>query len=647
MGHKLRLVMKRTVGGIVLLTMLLTLLWNANLGSAIADDTTTALTIKVNAGGTITTAGLYSLNDLKKMNQVQEAFTSVDAMPSPSTVFARGVLLTDLLARANLEIKNIQSIKLSSRDGWTHSYSGEFLFGKARYSYPNIVVDWDKKSDNPPEFLPGAEENKKPVEPILALKAFQERFNTGPKWDKISGADAIGFYFGQTGIAEMTGVHFGKWVNQVEVILKDGVRFVSPNTPETGGKDQPGDAISDNESIGADQSEDEADSAVSPDKAGDKPTRVGVPSDTLTIKVGYYGGPYYTKKVYTLKDIEAMPLVLQAYTFIDNMPAVVIDSGKGVKLTDLLADAGIDVNSVEAFYFYATDVKVGWYECLPKSYLLDTTRYYYPKLPTHWDYDTQSSVPGAAYGAIRADPIIAIHDNWQRFATSPDFSVHDTSTRFRLLFGQDDTGTRTASRSVKWVHAIEVMLGGAPPSGVTLDHNIAKLKVGSTFQLTADVAPGKATDKSVTWSSSQPNVAVVDKNGLVTIVGRGTATITVSTVVGNLTASCVVNGSNQAGAASQKNGALNTPAGPAPPKDKLRALAEKKAASALLKTISVSAKQAGSQPWRVFEMSVDAVPLRQQKDQNNFGIYATVLFFTLFFFGAGQRYREYSKEVIE
>ncbi len=96
------------------------------------------------------------------------------------------------------------------------------------------------------------------------------------------------------------------------------------------------------------------------------------------------------------------------------------------------------------------------------------------------------------------------------------------------------------------MHAIEVMLGGAPPAGVTLDQDIAHLKVGSTVQLTATVAPDDATDKSVIWSSSDTGVATVDKHGLVTVVGPGTATITVSTVVGEMTATCIVNGPSSA-----------------------------------------------------------------------------------------------------
>jgi len=357
---------------------------------------------------------------------------------------------------------------------------------------------------------------------------------------------------------------------------------------------------------------------------------VGVPADSLTIKIGYYGGPYYTKKVFSVSDLEAMPQVEQAYTLIDNMPAVVIDSAKGVKLTDLLVSAGIDVNSVQSFYFYATDFTNGWYVCLPKSYLLDTPRYYYPNLPTHWVSDKQPTIPGAVYGAIQAPTIIATQDNWQRFATSPDFSVQDTSTRLRLLFGQTDTSTQTAMRSAKWVHAIEVMLGGTPPSGITLDQNIANLKVGSTVQLTATVAPDDATDKSVTWSSSDTSVARVDNNGLVTVVGTGTATITVSTVYGNMAASCIVNGPNQGGGDKDAVPAET----PLPGTDK-QYLTEKEVAS----------KQSGRQPWRVFEMTADAIPLQMQREQNSLDTYAAVIFLVLFLLGAGRRYSEYVKEI--
>ena len=78
------------------------------------------------------------------------------------------------------------------------------------------------------------------------------------------------------------------------------------------------------------------------------------------------------------------------------------------------------------------------------------------------------------------------------------------------------------------------------PIEVTLNINCAELKVGETFQLEATVSPENATNKSVTWSTSDNKVAVVDKNGLVTAYNAGTATITAKTVDGGKAATCQV-----------------------------------------------------------------------------------------------------------
>ncbi|HWQ42093.1 MAG TPA: Ig-like domain-containing protein [Desulfosporosinus sp.] len=363
------------------------------------------------------------------------------------------------------------------------------------------------------------------------------------------------------------------------------------------------------------------------------------PADTLTIKVGYYGEPYVIKKVFTLSDFNALPQVHQAYTFIDAMPAVVIDSViKGVKLSDVLASAGIDINSVQIFNFWTNDINQKAYQTLTKSFLY-APRSYYPNLPTHWDEENALALPGAADGAVPVEPVLAAIDNWRRFATAPDFDDPDNSTRFRLMFGQVDTVTQTASRSAKWINAIEVQLGGTSPKGVSLDKSTVNLKVGSTFTLTANIeAADPTTDKRVTWSSSDPTVAKVDENGQVTIVGQGTANITVTTVAGNKTAICIVNSPNQA------TGSTNTPKNGS----EATALAKKADSTATPKNgtaVSSIAAPAGSQPWRVYEMSAEAVPMQQQKQSSRVNTYSAVIALLLFLCGSGKKYAEYIREV--
>ena len=68
------------------------------------------------------------------------------------------------------------------------------------------------------------------------------------------------------------------------------------------------------------------------------------------------------------------------------------------------------------------------------------------------------------------------------------------------------------------------------PKKVTLNAKKATLNVGEGYQLVATLPANSISD--LTWSTSNAAVAVVDANGYVTIVGPGTATITVVTVNG-------------------------------------------------------------------------------------------------------------------
>ncbi|MFL0266873.1 Ig-like domain-containing protein [Candidatus Clostridium radicumherbarum] len=77
-------------------------------------------------------------------------------------------------------------------------------------------------------------------------------------------------------------------------------------------------------------------------------------------------------------------------------------------------------------------------------------------------------------------------------------------------------------------------------TGVSLDQTTLTMNPGNTQTLTATVAPSNATDKTVTWSSSNTAVASV-ANGVVTANGSGSTIITVTTVDGGKTASCNVN----------------------------------------------------------------------------------------------------------
>jgi uncharacterized protein (TIGR02145 family) len=88
--------------------------------------------------------------------------------------------------------------------------------------------------------------------------------------------------------------------------------------------------------------------------------------------------------------------------------------------------------------------------------------------------------------------------------------------------------------------ALTVVAAAIPVTHVTLNTAIDTLVVGNTLNLTATVFPEDATNKAVTWSSSNTDVATVNATGRVSAVSAGAATITVTTQDGDKTATCEV-----------------------------------------------------------------------------------------------------------
>ena len=77
-----------------------------------------------------------------------------------------------------------------------------------------------------------------------------------------------------------------------------------------------------------------------------------------------------------------------------------------------------------------------------------------------------------------------------------------------------------------------------PASSLTINAQELTLLVGSTDKLTATVSPENVTDKTVTWTSDNEAVVIVDADGSVTAISVGVAYI--SATCGNATATCKV-----------------------------------------------------------------------------------------------------------
>ena len=125
----------------------------------------------------------------------------------------------------------------------------------------------------------------------------------------------------------------------------------------------------------------------------------------------------------------------------------------------------------------------------------------------------------------------------------------DTSDSKKATITATGTGTTTITVTTEDGNktatcVVTVTAATVPVTGVTLSQNQASLyynRTPNTLTLTATVAPDNATNRAVTWTSSDSTVAAVDQNGVVTALARGTAVITATAADGRgASASCTV-----------------------------------------------------------------------------------------------------------
>lgn len=114
--------------------------------------------------------------------------------------------------------------------------------------------------------------------------------------------------------------------------------------------------------------------------------------------------------------------------------------------------------------------------------------------------------------------------------TPTNFTTGGTQT-IKVSYTEDDITKETT-------YTVTVTV---PVTGVTLNKSSITLTIGATETLTLTIEPDNASNKNVTWTSSDSNIASVDNNGIVTAVASGTATITVTSQADSTkTAYCTV-----------------------------------------------------------------------------------------------------------
>ena len=164
---------------------------------------------------------------------------------------------------------------------------------------------------------------------------------------------------------------------------------------------------------------------------------------------------------------------------------------------------------------------------------------------------TTNSLPGGTVGTDYSQPLTADGSGTITWSLAEGSSLPDG---LNLSSDGTITGTPTAQGestfTVKATNdygsnskSLSITIGtqtNVPVTGVSLNTSTLNLVENETDTLTATVEPSNATNKDVTWESSNTSVATVDASGLVTAVSAGTATITVTTADGSKQATCSV-----------------------------------------------------------------------------------------------------------
>lgn len=213
-------------------------------------------------------------------------------------------------------------------------------------------------------------------------------------------------------------------------------------------------------------------------------------AESLEIRVRYNdfaGNEYKSLKTLSL-DYFKQKGSEETYTLIDSLPVPCVSPARGVFLTELLADCGIDYKNVKQIRVWCTD---GDGKSPNKSYTYDylfMPRFFYPNMEQSNNWETGATntrvkfhdMKLAAQGQVRVEPMIAFEDRWQRYKSDTgnqnnidlSYSGLDGSVRFRLLFGLEDLTKyhdgdeieANAFDSMKWIYRMDIALDQQSPN---------------------------------------------------------------------------------------------------------------------------------------------------------------------------------------
>lgn len=230
--------------------------------------------------------------------------------------------------------------------------------------------------------------------------------------------------------------------------------------------------------------------------------------------------------------------------YYNNIPAVVIQSTGSDEVSintsaipfDVLADITGQAYDDETGMFIEQERDPGYFAIGYRTKLTDGTEVFVWRLKGSFNIpDTTSATEDDGTDANGQELTFTGISTTHKFtktgkpakAINVDTSVNTAATADTFFASVQTPDTVTGPNS-------------QPVTGVGIAPASLAINVGDTSTLIATVVPTTASNKSVTWSSSDDEVATVSANGVVTGVTAGTTTITVTTADGSYTDTCEV-----------------------------------------------------------------------------------------------------------
>ncbi len=177
-------------------------------------------------GDGVTNPATFTLDQLKDMEQCQYLYSCINTWPTKKWYVGKGVRLSELLERAGMT-DEATLIRFSSIDGYAVTLTVDELFKDKRYRFPNF-----KNGADGDGHIPGDPSGRVEVEPIVALISVEGSDN--PEY--MNDLNSLLLMLGQRTVTEQTGNLFVKYLNKIEVLTVEPVKWDAPQANPGSGK---------------------------------------------------------------------------------------------------------------------------------------------------------------------------------------------------------------------------------------------------------------------------------------------------------------------------------------------------------------------------------------------------------------------------